>query len=73
VIGGGEVGYHLAARLSTEQHDVTVVERDPDLASRIQTQLDVLVIEGNGAGFATLEKAGIDDAELLLARLKPPG
>jgi trk system potassium uptake protein TrkA len=46
---------------------VTVIERNPDLASRIQAQLDLLVIEGNGAGVATLEKAGIRNADLLLA------
>lgn len=67
VIGAGEVGYHLAARLSVEQHDVVVIERDTELATRIQSQLDVLVIEGNGASLAILERAGIEQAELLLA------
>lgn len=67
VIGAGEVGYHLAARLSVEQHDVAVIERDAELAARIQSQLDLLVIEGNGASLASLEKAGIQQAELLLA------
>lgn len=66
VVGAGEVGYHLALRLS-EEHDVVVVERDPELGGRVQGQLDVLVIEGNGASFAVLEKAGIADADLLLA------
>jgi trk system potassium uptake protein TrkA len=67
VIGAGEVGYHLAARLSVEQQDVVVIERDPELATRIQSQLDVLVIEGNGASLAILERAGVQQAELLLA------
>lgn len=67
VVGAGEVGYHLAARLSLEQHDVVVIERDPDLGARIQGQLDVLVVEGNGASLTRLEQAGIEDADLLLA------
>lgn len=67
VIGAGEVGYHLAARLSAEHHDVAVVERDVDLAHRIQAQLDVLVVEGNGASLSCLEAAGIERADLLLA------
>lgn len=67
MIGAGEVGYHLAARLSTEQHDVTVIERDGDLAGRMQAALDVLVVEGNGASLACLERAGIRGADLLLA------
>ena len=66
VVGAGEVGYHLAMRLS-EEHDVVVIERDAELASRIQSQLDVLVVEGNGASLAILEKAGIENTDLLLA------
>ena len=72
VVGAGEVGYHLAMRLSEERHDVVVIERDPELVGRIQAQLDVLVIEGNGASLDALEKAGVDGADLL--RLLPdPG
>ncbi|HUP01512.1 MAG TPA: Trk system potassium transporter TrkA [Gemmatimonadota bacterium] len=67
VVGAGEVGYHLAARLASDQHDVVVIERDADIAGRIQTHLDLLVIEGNGASLTCLEKAGIQKAELLLA------
>ena len=44
-----------------------MIERDPDLGSRIQSQLDVLVIEGNGASLTCLERAGIQSADLLLA------
>lgn len=67
VVGGGEVGYHLAGRLSQEGHDVVVIERDVDLASRIQNHLDVLVVTGNGASLTCLEQAGIERAELLIA------
>jgi trk system potassium uptake protein TrkA len=67
VIGAGEVGYHLAVRLSNENHDVVVVERDAELGHRVQAQLDVLVVEGNGASLSVLERAGIDRAGMLLA------
>lgn len=67
VIGAGEVGYHLAERMSLENHDVVVIERDEDLAQKIQSQLDVLVVQGNGASLACLERAGIDRTQLLLA------
>lgn len=67
VIGAGEVGYHLAMRLSDERHDVVVIERDAELVDKVQAQLDVLVIEGNGASPDTLEKAGVAGADLLLA------
>lgn len=67
VIGAGEVGYHLAERMSLESHDVVVIERDEDLAQKIQSQLDVLVVQGNGASLACLERAGIDRTQLMLA------
>ena len=67
VVGAGEVGFHLAMRLSAERHDVVVIERDSDLAGRIQSQLDVLVVKGNGASLTSLERAGVEDADLLLA------
>ena len=67
VVGAGEVGYHLAERLSQEHHDVVIIERDPELAQQIQSQLDLLVVTGNGASPAMLEKAGIERTDLLLA------
>lgn len=67
IIGAGEVGYHLARRISVEDHDVAVVEADPDRARRVGEQLDVLVIQGNGGSLRVLEEAGIRSTDLLLA------
>ena len=67
VIGAGEVGWHLAARLSAEHQDVVVIEKDADLGERLQSRLDLLVVEGNGASLSTLEQAGVERADLLLA------
>jgi trk system potassium uptake protein len=67
ILGAGEVGLHLARQLSEENHDVVVVEDKPDRVRSIQDAMDALVIEGNAASLATLEKAGIERTELLLA------
>ena len=67
IIGAGEVGSHLARRLSEEDHDVVVIESDPERAERVSEQLDVLVVEGNGASLPVLEEAGIRSSDLLLA------
>ena len=67
ILGAGEVGFHLARQLSEESHDVVVVEQDPERAQGIQDAMDALVVEGNGASLATLEKAGVDRTDLLLA------
>jgi trk system potassium uptake protein TrkA len=67
IVGAGEVGYHLAERLSQENQDVVVVEANPDRAERASELLDVMTVVGNGASIPVLEKAGIRDARILLA------
>jgi trk system potassium uptake protein TrkA len=67
VIGGGEVGFHLAGELVRENHDVTVVESDPERLQHITKTLDVMVVEGDGTGRRVLESAGISSADMLIA------
>ena len=67
VLGAGEVGFHLAERLSQENQDVVVIESDPERADFASQQLDVLTVVGNGASLSVLEKARVRDARMLLA------
>jgi trk system potassium uptake protein len=67
IIGAGEVGFHLARRLSDEGHDVVLIESNPDRAEYVADQLDVLTITGNGASLPVLQRAGIGSARLVLA------
>ena len=67
IVGAGEVGYHVAERLSVEQHDVVVIDLDPERLDYVQSHIDVAVIEGSGTSPAVLERAGLSDAGLLLA------
>ncbi|GIW40351.1 MAG: Trk system potassium transport protein TrkA [Candidatus Binatia bacterium] len=67
IVGGGLVGATLAERLAREEHNVTVVERDTERARELAASLDVHVIPGNGATAPVLRRAGIEDAELLIA------
>ncbi len=67
VVGAGEVGYHVAERLSSQQHDVVVVDVETRRLEYVTNHLDVAVIEGSGTSAAVLEHAGIRKAGLLLA------
>jgi trk system potassium uptake protein len=67
VIGAGAVGFHLAQRLSEEQHDVVVIEADAERARMVEDHLDVLTVVGNGASLPVLERAGLGKAALMLA------
>jgi trk system potassium uptake protein TrkA len=67
IVGAGAVGSHLAERLSIEGQDVVVIDNDPVKVDQLQSSLDILAIQGNGASPVILEAAGIDKAELLIA------
>jgi len=67
IVGAGAVGSYLAERLSSEGQDVVVIEDDEDRAAELQDRIDALVITGNGASPATLQEAGVDRSDLLIA------
>ncbi len=67
IVGAGAVGSYLAERFSLEGQDVVVIESDAERAAQVQSELDCLVITGNGASAATLDHAGLGEADLLVA------
>ncbi len=67
VMGAGEVGYHLAQTLSEAGEDVAVIELDPVQQARIEDELDVQVVRGNGSHPPVLEAAGVANCELFMA------
>lgn len=68
VIGAGEVGYHISRFLSREEDiEVVVIDTDRDKLNRINEELDIAVIEGEGGSPRVLAEAGADDADILLA------
>jgi trk system potassium uptake protein TrkA len=67
IIGAGEIGYDLASVLSKEKHDVTVIDREKECLSRTSDTLDVLAIEGNATSAKDLVKAGVKDADIVIA------
>ncbi len=67
VVGGGLVGSTLAEKLAGDGHDVVLVEQNRELIADLNERLDVQTIHGNGATIPVLMKAGIENADLLLA------
>ena len=67
IVGAGEVGFHIADRLSREGHAVTLIEKNPQRVAEVTKRLDAMVIAGNGASSESLEAAGIGKAELFIA------
>ncbi|HLI51552.1 MAG TPA: NAD-binding protein, partial [Thermomicrobiaceae bacterium] len=66
VIGGGKVGRMLAQELADAGEDITLIERNPDVAEQAR-QLGVHVIVGDGTNPEVLHRAGIENAKSVVA------
>ncbi|MGM9973400.1 MAG: Trk system potassium transporter TrkA [Clostridiaceae bacterium] len=67
IIGAGKVGYTLAESLSKENHDVTVIDKRADVLEKVDNNLDVMCIRGNGVSTTVLHEAMIEDTDILIA------
>ena len=67
VIGAGNTGRHLAAKLCEMNHDVVVIDRAADPLAALEAQFDVLTIQGSGSSPDILQKAELGKADLLIA------
>lgn len=67
IMGGGRVGLALANILIEEGFDITLIENDETLCAEIATDLDALVISGNGTRSKLLEEVNIEDADFFIA------
>lgn len=67
IVGDGKVGAALTEHLSTEGHDVVVIDKDPKVVEEMVNQYDVMGLCGNGASYSVQKEAGVDKARLLIA------
>lgn len=67
ICGAGQVGYNIAAYLARENNDITVVDTDPRAIARVNDELDANGIVGHASRPDVLDRAGANDAELLIA------
>jgi trk system potassium uptake protein TrkA len=67
ILGAGQVGTGMARSLSAEDFDITVVDTDAERLRELQEKLDIRTVLGHGAHPETLIRAGIEDADLLIA------
>ena len=64
IIGAGRVGLRTARVLSAEGHEVTLIERDAEMADRARDE-GYNVVEGDGSRESILEEAGIQTIDFL--------
>lgn len=67
LMGVGKIGFAIAQQLSSEGHDLTLVDQNLEALRRADAALDVLCMEGNGASVSMLLRAGVQTADLVIA------
>jgi len=67
VCGGGRVGSQIARHLSLEKADVTVIDAAEGRVRDIVAEMDVTGVVGSASEAAVLERAGAEDADILIA------
>ncbi len=67
VLGAGQVGSSVAANLSIEKNDITVIDVDRRLLRNLEEHYDLRVVQGHGAHPSVLKEAQAEDADILLA------
>lgn len=67
IIGCGKVGSTLAEELCEEDHELTVIDKNPQKIQQICENLDIMGSCGNGASIQMLSEAGVEDADILIA------
>jgi len=67
IAGAGNVGRHLAADLVKRNHDVVVIEQNPDVFAKAREGVDATWIHGDACEPWVLEKAEMNRAEVMVS------
>ena len=65
--GGGQVAELIAKRLIREGNELVLVEQSADRCRQLEELLDAKVIHGSISSIRTLQRAGLAEADMLLA------
>ncbi len=66
VLGAGHVGRAIVEALY-EEHELTVIDTDPERLAAVADRYDVRVVEGNGTTKRVIREAGIQECSLFIA------
>lgn len=67
IIGGGKVGEELCRDLSKENHNIVLIDKDPNRLEQLSNTYDIRGVLGNGAVHALQLEADADKCDLFIA------
>ena len=70
ICGAGKVGFSISKQLSAQGHSITVIDQSSEFIQKINETQDVKGIVGRATFPSVLEKAGAEDADMIIAVTK---
>ncbi len=67
ILGCGRLGAHLARRLDSEGHDITIIDRMSEAFARLGNDFQGKMVLGTGIDEDILRRAGIEKADAFVA------
>ena len=67
ILGAGQVGSSVAENLSSEANDITLVDTNAVVLNDLGDRMDIQTVHGHASHPDVLKKAGISDADMLVA------
>jgi len=67
IAGAGAVGSYLAKMLSTQEHNIILMDSEEEKISEIENQLEILTVVGSCTSVADLMEARVNKADLYIA------
>ncbi|MBU1446169.1 NAD-binding protein [Patescibacteria group bacterium] len=65
IVGGNATGLTLANLLG-EEHDITIIEQDEEVAKKTANEISALVIHGDGTDMSILNEAGLKETDAII-------
>jgi trk system potassium uptake protein TrkA len=70
ICGAGRVGFSISQQLSAQGHAITAIDQSSELIQKINETQDVTGVVGRATFPSVLEKAGAEDADMIIAVTK---
>lgn len=67
IAGTGKFGAALTRQLTSEGHDLILIDSNKHVLDNLMSKYDVIGVHGNCATMATLREASVEDADILIA------
>tara|TARA_Y100000590_G_scaffold367844_1_gene428148 strand:- start:5718 stop:7094 length:1377 start_codon:yes stop_codon:yes gene_type:complete len=67
ICGAGRVGFAISKQLSAQGHSITVIDQSSEFIQKINDTQDVKGVVGRATFPSVLEKAGAEDADMIIA------